>query len=215
MQQELGPARDWDVFLLDTVEPLIARLPDVASLRKLKKAAQAQQAAGYEQAWAALRSRRFAASVLWLERWLLEVGAETGKTEPLPAFAARLLNSRRKKARKKAGENVTALPEATLHELRIELKKLRYTAQLFKSLYPNSKTDPFLQRLSAMQDCLGGLNDAAVQQGLLNRLEDAGTPADRRTQAILAGWHAAHTEAGLAHLAQLWAEFAETKPFWR
>ncbi|MEQ9491055.1 MAG: CHAD domain-containing protein [Alphaproteobacteria bacterium] len=215
MQQELGPARDWDVFLETTVNPLLARLPDSAALRALAKAAQAQQEAGYERARAFLSSRRFAVSLLWLERWLLEVADESRKTEPLVDFAARLLQSRRKKARRKAGENVTALPEATLHELRIELKKLRYTAQLFKSLYPGAKTDAYMQRLSAMQDCLGGLNDAAVQRGLLQQLKEAGTPANRDAQAILAGWHAAHTQTGLAHLAALWADFAAAKPFWR
>lgn len=215
MQQELGPARDWDVFLEEAILPLANRVPDDTSLKSLIKVAERQKVLGYERAWALLKSRRFATSLLWLERWLLEDGEEALSNESIPAFASKLLNNRRKKVRKKAGEDVLALPEATLHELRIELKKLRYSAQLFKSMYPQNKTQPYLERLSAMQDCLGGLNDAAVQQELLDRLKEAGTPVGRSAQSIIAGWHASHTDAGLAHLDELWTDFADARPFWR
>ena len=135
--------------------------------------------------------------------------------EALPDFASKLLNKRRKAARKKAGPDVTALADTELHELRIELKKLRYASSLFKSLYPKEKSRPYMDQLSVLQDCLGGLNDAAVQQHLFDELKEAETPADRRAQSIITGWHAAHTLAGLDHLEALWRDFSAVEPFWR
>jgi len=215
MQQELGPARDWDVFLEETISPLKSRMPDDRSLKNLEKLARQKREQHYRQAWDFLNSRRFATSVLWFERWLLEIGEDDRCKESLPDFAAKLLNKRRKAARKKAGPDVTALPDTTLHELRIELKKLRYAASLFKSLYPKEKSRPYMDQLSVLQDCLGGLNDAAVQQHLFDELKEAETPADRRAQSIVAGWHAAHTLAGLDHLEALWRDFSAVEPFWR
>lgn len=214
MQQELGPARDWDVFLEETIIPLQSRMPDNSALKALTKMANAEKSAGYERAEALLASRRFAGSLLWLERWLLEEDGTAGSGR-IADFAASRLNVRWKKARKLAGNDVLALPESTLHEVRIELKKLRYLAQLFKSLYPPERTRPYMRRLSAMQDCLGGLNDAVVQQELIDGLRDKGSPIGRTAQAIISGWHASNIEHGLKDLERMWVELSTTKPFWR
>ncbi|MBL8160773.1 MAG: CHAD domain-containing protein [Anaerolineae bacterium] len=49
----------------------------------------------------------------------------------------------------------------TLHALRIEFKRLRYTVSLFESIL-GSQIDEFIDELKAIQDCLGHMNDAAA-----------------------------------------------------
>lgn len=55
-------------------------------------------------------------------------------------------------------------PDAMLHELRIECKKLRYLLEFFSSLFPTEKMDIIISQLKKLQDNLGDFNDFYVQQ---------------------------------------------------
>ena len=48
------------------------------------------------------------------------------------------------------------------HRVRIAAKKARYAMEFFQGLYPGGRAKRSVQRLSALQDALGWLNDAAV-----------------------------------------------------
>lgn len=68
----------------------------------------------------------------------------------------------------------TVLEEAdseTLHALRIEFKRLRYTVSLFQEVLGSQITE-FIDELKAIQDCLGHLNDAAAARIWLDSYED-------------------------------------------
>jgi len=61
-------------------------------------------------------------------------------------------------------------PDAMLHELRIECKKLRYLLEFFSSLFPAGKMDIIISQLKKLQDNLGDFNDFYVQQINLREL---------------------------------------------
>ena len=69
------------------------------------------------------------------------------------------------------GRDFTGFSSEERHQLRIALKKLRYTAEFFRSLYPKEHAKPYLSALAQMQNCLGHMNDdAVVAEHLLERL---------------------------------------------
>ena len=72
------------------------------------------------------------------------------------------------------------LAPAERHQLRIALKKLRYAAEFFRSLYGEKEVAQYLKRMSALQDDLGHLNDVATAETLMDKL--AGEQADLRTR---------------------------------
>lgn len=61
--------------------------------------------------------------------------------------------------------------EETLHDLRIEFKRLRYAIALFSNVL-GAKADDFIDELKVVQDYLGRLNDISVAQARLKVLMD-------------------------------------------
>jgi CHAD domain-containing protein len=57
--------------------------------------------------------------------------------------------------------------------LRIACKKLRYSTELFASLYAANRTKDYLAALAKLQDILGKMNDIAVARRLLDELDAA------------------------------------------
>ncbi|MBZ0282006.1 MAG: CHAD domain-containing protein [Anaerolineae bacterium] len=97
----------------------------------------------------------------------------------------------------------TVLEEAgaeTLHALRIECKRLRYTVSLFDEVL-GSQIGDFIEELKALQDCLGHLNDAATARIWLEAHTDEPVIA-----AYIAGFEAKET-ALKEQFVEIWARF--------
>jgi len=227
LQNRLGPARDWDVFLLETLAPLRQRLPSEDSLQALETAARALREEAYATARETVLSDRYTDLLLRLQLWLEEGGWRRtpgpGETDPgarpVAAFARDILDSRAKKL-KKLGRKHAELSETQLHELRIRGKKLRYAAEFFAGAFAKKSAKDYLARLEAIQDRLGALNDAATGQRLLDQLdrrlraEGADTVAASATGIVL-GWQACRMDRELAAFDGTWTKFAKAKAFWR
>ncbi len=71
-----------------------------------------------------------------------------------------------------------ATPDADLHRLRIECKKLRYLLEFFSSLFPVEEIRLIVEHLKSLQDNLGDFNDLSVQQADLKTYLEA-LPAER------------------------------------
>lgn len=88
-------------------------------------------------------------------------------------FAGDRLERLRKRI-KREGKGLADTDDAHRHEVRKDAKKLRYATEFFVSLYPGRKhrrrMDRFLDRLEALQDKLGRLNDIATAPELFARL---------------------------------------------
>ena len=208
LQQTLGPARDWDVFIAETLDPLRAATTAEGGLDALVAAALAARHEAYEQARATLRSQRYALFQIRLEQWLESEGAPQGDST-LGAFSVRALAKRDKKLLK-GGERIATLSDARLHEVRILAKKARYNAEFFRSLYARKAAKRYVRALREVQDCLGALNDAAVAKGLVESLG----VAERHALALMDGWFAARIAGGKGRIAGVWDEFRAAPRFW-
>ena len=214
----LGPARDWDVFIDETL-PAAARC-DYApgGFARLKANAHVKRAEGWSCAVAHVGDEAFARFTLDLleaahmEPWR---GAGEGALErPAAAFAAKALDRTWRKTCKVA-ETVDLDNLAARHPLRIALKKQRYAVQLFRGLYPKETRKPYMAAMSALQDAFGTVNDAVVAQGLANEAADGGGEDAMRAAGFICGFHAARAEAAAKEIDAAWAAFAAMTPFWR
>jgi inorganic triphosphatase YgiF len=218
----LGPAREWDVFLAETLaqpeEACAAGVP----FAPLREAAARRRDASYAVVRAALadpRTTRFQLQLSqWIERrgWRNEITAETLPvlSEPVSGLAARLLSWRYRKALKR-GDHLRRLDAAGRHRLRVQLKGLRYACEFFLPLWPGEAGEHFVSRLALLQATLGADSDAEATGALLRTLGEAETmPALERAIGAVIGWQARDRLAALQRLRRRWRRFKTMAPFW-
>ena len=219
----LGPARDWDVFIAETLAAVRTARPDDETLESLGAAAEEERARAYEKA-EALRAPAHTAFLLRFGRWIETAGwrahaDRAALDRPLAGLAAPLLDKRHKRVLKR-GRDFEQLSDARLHQLRITLKKLRYAGEFFAAQFPDGKPRPYIRALRRLQDDLGGLNDAAVAEQCLRELVHA-----RRGNSDLAalgvgagqviGWHVRASAEARPRIDEDWHAFAAAAPYWR
>jgi CHAD domain-containing protein len=213
----LGRARDWDVFVHQMLRALRAQRADEAAVaafaRRCFRLGRAHLRAAQGTVAAAAWQR------LWLELGrLLTEGAwmqeHAALALPLGVFAANLLQQRAATL-KKRGRQLRELDAAGRHRLRIAAKKLRYAAEFFAALYPRRRVRPYVQSLAAMQEVLGGLNDAATLLRLLPEALAGARAPDARVAGMIEGWSAAATHLQLDALGSAWDHWQRQKPFWK
>jgi inorganic triphosphatase YgiF len=223
----LGPARDWDVFLGGLLGPVQAARPDDPDLTLLRHAAEDARTEGYATARAAIRDPAYTSFVLRFAEWIETRGwrhdeercdGESQFERPAVQLADQLLAHRERKALKRGHEFEDLAPPAR-HELRIALKKLRYTAEFFQSLYSRKRTGKYIEALKHLQDSLGHLNDVAVAERLVDHL--LGQPAAnercnalQRAAGLVLGWYAHGAHAIEQEAFKKWTAFVGHKRFW-
>jgi len=228
LQKQLGPARDWDVFVTETLPPIEEHLPEEHGFEALAAQAERARAKAYEAARAVLAAPRYTALILRLDLWLEEgsfvarpdekIGDIAGNA--VEDFAAKVLSKYHKKLRK-LGRKHDGFDEAELHDLRIQTKKTRYAVEFFRSLYPEKPVKRYLRTLVGMQDALGAFNDAAATRGLLEELRLRAAlgggydkPLGERVTGLITGWQAARAADDLRQFAQIWRRVEKAEPFW-
>lgn len=223
---EMGDARDLDVFLAETLEPMLLQTPDRDDLQRLDAAARELREVGYRRVRAALDSRRYTGLILALGAWN---SGRRWRNQPLTPESARLFAPAREIGRplldrlyNKARRRGAKMEELTLdeaHRLRIELKKLRYAGEFLSRLYPHHHARRFNKRLGRLQDTLGHLNDQSTAHGLLERVIEqaaSGAGSDHQWAAgFVSGWTSRVAREKLRPLEKDWKAFAKQDPFWR
>ena len=89
---------------------------------------------------------------------------------PIGVIAAESIERAWKRLLRHARKIDDSSPAEDLHRVRIDGKKLRYLVEMFRSVYPDVELNPVVKSLKDLQDCLGVLNDTAVQEDTLRRL---------------------------------------------
>lgn len=229
----LAPARDLDVFTRELLEPAASANGAQDAFAVLRARAEAARAKAWSEAVLVIAGPRFRmfmadlADVVDRGAWPLALahGRGAGRNvstfeDPARRVAERMLAHRQRQACKKA-RRLETLSVADRHELRIRLKKLRYTAEFFAPFFERKGVEKFVARLSRMQDILGALNDVAVAKKTLDTLISESMPGDRHERSdisfaagIVYGWHlerAAHTWHDAV---KRWKKFAGTREFW-
>lgn len=224
----LGPARDWDVFLAGTGRAVAEAFADNRSVAHMIAAARRRRDTSYTELATLVHSPNFR----WLGLTLAQLATlrpwERAEADPQPpdhetedrrdallsteleAYAARALRHRQKRIAD-VGEDLSELPIADLHALRIQGKRLRYAAEFFAPLFPGRPARRYIRRLSAVQERLGRLNDASVAASLMAELGSA----DRFAAGIVHGFVAAHSEGARIKAERSWRRFVRSEPFWK
>ncbi len=222
--QEVGRLRDLDVVTNDIVQREAVAHPDEAGLSALSHALSRQAAALREPVRKLLAGARVQAFLIDLARfvetrgWLVPQDfGQTGRlAEPVGELAGQALGKRWKKVGKRARKLETLTVEQR-HELRKELKKLRYAVEFFTSLFASKRVDPFLKRLKKLQTVFGDLNDAATVKTMLTGAEapGAGDPATQRAIGWVIGASQARAEFGWTGAKARWRDLKQTRLFWK
>ncbi|TSA49925.1 MAG: CHAD domain-containing protein [Nitrosomonadales bacterium] len=225
LTSQFGPARDWDVFVTETLTPVCASFPDHPGVMALQDKCKQLRHQHNEAARHAVESAHYAESMLHLgawvstEAWLSEPDPAasvklTGAGAPVKKFATALLTHRHRQL-KKYGKELMNSSVAELHALRIVVKKQRYIADFFAGFYSGRETRRYLRVLSVLQDILGAINDTANAKRLLNEVAIAGDEGSQQEAVgIVLGWSASLAALKNMELEQAWTRFNKTKPFW-
>jgi inorganic triphosphatase YgiF len=220
----LGPARNLDVFAAELVPAARTGLPDEPGWDDLAAALDRMRAAGYDQIREAILSQRYTASMLRLLRWFEASGwhGHSGSdepdamTSPIDQIAPEVLDRRRRKI-KQRGKGFGSLMPGERHKLRIAVKKLRYTIELFGSLFDRDGLERFVDRLKRLQSDLGYANDVRVAHEFVTELFARIEPQSPAAHAWLAVLEA-HDQmlAGREQkLRQHRRQLNDAAPFWR
>src|SRR5688572_13381664 len=129
----LGPARDWDVFLSETLPPIDAEFGPHPGLDRFTARCRMLGGGAAAQARRAVRSARYDRLVSRLETWVsteewltgADPAARAALAGPVAEFASGVLERRYERVRSK-GQALDRLDSGELHRLRIAIKKFRY-----------------------------------------------------------------------------------------
>ncbi len=221
LTEQLGPARDFDVFVRDSVAPLEKAASEITLLRR---DLEGRRDDGFEQACAAVAGERYRKLVLKVLFWLHSGAWSTTEDDlvaaqrqrPVAEFAREELDRRLKKIVRRACK-VKDLEPYKRHKLRIAIKKLRYAGEFCAALFKGSRHRAAMTAaLEELQDALGRLNDIAVHRRMTG---DIVRPPKRQQKAFAMGLVTAREDAGvkacLSVARKAGRRLRTVKPFWR
>ena len=220
----LGPARDLDVFALETLPAVEADLvrtagdgsATTATLRSLTRRTAARRRTAHADSVDCVTSPRFTRFVLATYGTALPApaprddAAAGAGAEDARRYAARIID-RRARRLAKAARHLANGGVDERHAIRIAAKKLRYATEFFAPLFPARRAKAYRKALAVLQDELGAFNDAAVAPRVAAAL--AG-PTAAATVAI-ESWSAGRAGASGRGIAAAWSAFEAVAPFWK
>lgn len=95
------------------------------------------------------------------------------------------------------GADLAELDDEPRHELRKDLKTLRYLSEFFAPFWPGGRRERFLTHLRGLQDSLGLLNDLALARALVGDVAE--TPEET---------------GAMSSARRSWKSLQKTGPFW-
>jgi triphosphatase len=116
----------------------------------------------------------------------------------------------------KRGRHFKRLPLEGRHELRLAVKKLRYTADFFLPLLgEDGAARRYARRLSRLQERLGRYNDAGTTRHLMAELALDAMPAPaREAVGAVLGWQACRLASAETEVRAAWRDFRAAARPW-
>lgn len=210
----LGGARDWDVFLEETLAPLESAFPEDADLARVRQRGEAIAARAKGSAGSALNRPEYSQLLLAFTAALFRlepppIEARKSRRPPgLRKFARRRLQKRALQVEQLAGEH-GRMNATRRHEMRIAFKKLRYALEFFTPLLPPKRVRAYQCSLAHIQDLLGQLNDLATATRLIKELHPKDEPSLTR------GWLAGRSALLIDSLTPALRDFIAARKPWR
>ena len=162
LQTKLGECRDWHVLRTDTLPKIKGLNPELrAELLELCLRMHRKQLAQALQTYSSRRAQRL---ILHLQSWLARQPDSGGPSISKQRQATLKANMKRLG---KLGALTPSRSVTEVHAMRIMVKKIRYTVEIFPGA-ENEETRLALQSLEKVQDALGDLNDACKALNLIS-----------------------------------------------
>jgi triphosphatase len=223
----LGPARDMHVMMSSTIAALEKEGTDARAVESLKREIVQKRVLGFRQAKAAVKSERYRKIVLDAAFWLAggnwavngDELMRARREQVISAFATTELDRRFHKILKKV-DKLRELDALHRHKLRIAVKKLRYAAEFFDSLFDRDNgRKKFAKALKSLQTSLGELNDIRVHDRLAGQFAGPQPgPPERAPKAfamgLIAGEERSKSKRLLSDAAKAGKKLESIKPFW-
>ncbi len=211
----LGRARDWDVFLGETLPAASGDGVPADAIEALQRAAAERRHAAHQDAKKAIAEPDFARFVLAMRAWSRPgAGAidERHIDRPVAEAAPGLLDRLERKLAKRL-DKADADDAPSLHAVRKSAKKLRYGIEYFDGVC-GGDAKPYLKRCNRLQKKLGVLNDLETATARAAELSDGRidlVPA----LGLLVGWAAGEREPALKKALKAQRAFDRTVVSWR
>lgn len=220
---ELDDARNLDVFAREAFEPAARAHHNALGMAAFGELLLEAKTRAYRRATEALESIRSRRLLLGAARWI-EAGEwatsedelyVAPREEKVSRIARRALDHRLKTVRRR-GKALAEMDPFARHRLRIQVKKLRYAAEFFSTLYEGSGDKArkrFSGALEDLQDALGALNDIAVGRTLTEQLT-AGQPDAAYAAGLVMGLQEARQPGLIGKARKAHRRLVEADRFW-
>lgn len=216
--KELDRVLAWQMFVRETLEPLIEQFHAHSGLEiPLSKAREGQQLA-IKRLGTVLRSFRYTRLVVGLANWIEGGGWEflsdpeqrAGMGTPVGRFAAEMLCQYQEPLRA-SGCAFADLDLAGRCGLRRHVDAMMHTTHLFSELFPNKRTVPFRTRLHGLYTSIHKLVDLYASNRFFARL------IDKRQETVghlIQDWQSARTNRRLIDSNSAWEHYSSGPTFW-
>lgn len=216
LMASLDGARNWDVFVNETLPRISRTIPVIEGFEAIRKAADDRRQAAYEEARSAIADPKTGQFQIELGLWIEQAGWRADASPkalallggPARDFAAEELARLRRRILRR-GRNFKELSAGERHKLRLAVKKLRYAADFFlHSTAKRKAASRYAKDLARLQNALGFHNDMVVLGELVERLLGCEIPAEgNRAAGALLGWQAASAGIDSTELLSAWKKF--------
>ena len=225
----LGHTRDRDVFETDILLPVLSDFPGHKGMEKLLRKSKRQRAMAWKECLTVVASQEFTRFLLRLnlyveqKAWRTNAEQKARLSQPVQKMARSILKHRRAKLQTSA-ENLTTLTIEERHEMRKQIKKLRYMSVFFSTVFLSPESGPerenqsnYLKQLAALQNRFGALNDVAMAEKIVQEFTvTIGRKSSDISEAIgiIIGWHMRRAHKEWSRIPVLWGEFSALPDLW-
>jgi len=115
---------------------------------------------------------------------------------------------------KKRGSKLKYLHDIGRHQLRIDLKKLRYLTDFFSPIYEKKTINDYIKHVSELQEYLGVYNDIVNAEILLQKTSINLSHSAQFTAGKILGWHVHANLISTKKLFKRWKKFCQASDYW-
>ena len=219
-----GRLRDLDVLGADLIQPFVEQNPGDPGFMALRDAVARRRGdvqaevrkdlSGSEVTAFGFHLAGFIATRGWLDP--SDHDQSVRLAAPIKPYAQRILGKRWKVV-KSYGVRIDDLTIDERHELRKELKKLRYLVDAFRSLFDVEAVSGFIRLVKKLQTAFGALNDSAMAEMHLMAPDAPGAndPHAARAAGRVIGHLLAEADHQWPDAVAGWKEISRFGPFWK
>ena len=215
LARTVGRLRDVDVLIEDILAPIAGKMNGEPGFADLRDGLVAYRAKIRDEVRQALAGEQWSKLQLHLALWPRTIGERGSLQTPVRDFAASTLAKDWKKV-SKLGAAIDSLSLEQRHEMRKALKKFRYTAEFFGSLYAEGKVARSVKELKKLQEIFGYINDVVTAKQLNTIAHEycSDSQEAQRAAGYVLGWHDAEATHTWSAAPKEWSGLKKRPRFW-